>query len=88
MFEYTIHARNKFRRKKIRELRIKAKIVENVVIKPDVIDEDRYPRIAVAAISKNLSLVVVFREVEKGCRIITFFPAERGRYESKILQEG
>ena len=88
VFEYTKHAQLKFRRKRIRELKITKETVENIFKNPDVVDSERYPQIAVGAISASLSLLVVYKLTEKGYKVITFFPATKGRYESKILQRG
>lgn len=36
-------------------------------------------------LDKKHSLCVVYKKIDKNTKIITFFPAEKGRYESKVL---
>lgn len=72
----------------MRELGIKRKDVEAVVLEPAAVDQGEYPHIAVATHSKSISLVVVYKNTEMGYKVITFFSATKGRYEDKILQRG
>ena len=65
---------------------ITKKHIEAVVEKPIVLDKSEEPvRIAIGNFTGNLSLCVAYRKTKQGTRIITFYPAERGRYERKIL---
>ncbi len=86
---YTLHAERKFKEEKyVQQLKITKRIIRNVIEKHDLEDRTRGEKItAVKEISKGHSLVVVYKQVaEDKIKIITFWPAEKGRYESKILQ--
>ena len=83
---YTLHARSKFTLPEIKKLRIGLKQVEETIENPEVIDSSEEPvLIAISSLNDRLSLCVAYRKVEEGIRVITFYPAEKGRYESKIL---
>jgi len=85
-YEYTLHAKQKFLLPYVKKLGITRKQVEGVLENPIALDKSEDPvYIAIGELSKDLSLCVAYRKVEKGIRIITFYPAEKGRYESKIL---
>lgn len=85
-YVYTIHAQNKLKLPEIRKLEIDKKRLEQTIEKPSVIDRSEAPvLIAIGNLTKALSLCVVYRNVENIIRIITFYPAEKGRYERKIL---
>ena len=40
---------------------------------------------ATGELNKALTLCVIYKFIEAGIKVITFFPARKGRYESKIL---
>ena len=85
-YVYTIHTKEKLKLPEVRKLEISKKHIEEVVEKPIAIDSSEQPvLIAIGALTKTLSLCVVYRRVKEGIRIITFYPAEKGRYERKIL---
>ncbi len=80
------HANDKLDDSTSKRLNITAELVKAVLGKPDLVDSSEYPILmAVGEISRGLSLCVIYKFVEKGIKVITFFPAKRGRYESKIL---
>lgn len=84
-YVYTIHAKQKLQKREVRGLKISKKSIENVIDKPDAIDtSEESVLIAIGSLTKTLSLSVVYRKVEKGIRMITFYPAEKGRYELKV----
>ena len=87
-FVYTIHAENKLRLWEIVELAIDKKKIEKTVKTPTVVDKSELPVIiAIGKLNKELSLCVAYKKTTgKKVKIITFYPAERGRYESKILK--
>ncbi|MBI2611662.1 DUF4258 domain-containing protein [Candidatus Gottesmanbacteria bacterium] len=87
---YTKHASRKFSEERyVKQLKITKSVVKNIIKNPDIIDDTRGEKItAIGKIDLNHSLIVVYKIVENAARIITFYPAERGRYESKILQRG
>ena len=85
-YVYTLHAEDKFKLPEIKKLRITKKKVEDTIENPLALDKSEKPvYIAVSKLSGNLSLCVAHRKDGRDTRIITFFPAEKGRYERKIL---
>mgnify|MGYP001579818333 CR=1 FL=1 len=85
-YVYTIHAEEKLTLPRVRKLRISKKRIERVIEKPIVVDASEQPvLIAIGNLTKALSLCVVYRRIEEIIRVITFYPAEKGRYERKIL---
>lgn len=85
-YVYTIHAKEKFTLPEIRRLKISRKQIEKVIEYPIGVDKSEPPIvIAIGALTKTLSLCVAYRIVKEGIRVITFYPAEKGRYERKIL---
>ena len=87
-YEYTIHAKRKLQLPEIKKLGIGKKIIQQVILRPNAIDNSEMPvLIAIGYLTDELSLCVVYRKVRGVIRIITFYPAEKGRCESKILSE-
>lgn len=86
---YTYHAHRKIKEEKyVRQLKITKKIIREVVEKPDFEDKTRGEKItAVGKLGSRHSLKVVYKKERGIIKIITFFPARKGRYESKILQK-
>lgn len=85
-YSYTLHAEKKLTLPKIKKLGITKKHIQSIVQNPLVVDKSEEPvYIAIGEFSKTLSLCVAYRKTGQGTRIITFYPAEKGRYESKIL---
>ena len=84
---YTAHAEKKLKFSEIKKLKITKKKLESVIQNPIAIDRSEDPvLIAIGKLTEKLSLSVAYRKINKKIRIITFYPAERGRYERKILQ--
>jgi uncharacterized DUF497 family protein len=84
--KFSKHAVEKLDDPTSKKLGITAELIKEVLKKPDLIDNSEYPiLIAVGKLTENLSLCIVYKFTEKDLRIITFFPAKRGRYEGKIL---
>ena len=85
-FEYTIHAEWKLKLSEVRKLKINKQKIQKIVKTAETIDKSEEPvLIAIGGFSKELSLCIVYRRIEGRIRIITFYPAEKGRYERKIL---
>lgn len=85
-YVYTIHAKEKLTLPRVRKLKISKKRIERVIEKPIKVDTSEQPvLIAIGNLTNTLSLCVVYRKIEEVIRIITFYPAEKGRYERKIL---
>lgn len=83
---YTKHAIDKFKDEEVIKLGIKREHVLNVLKHPSVVDRVINPHQSVGWFSETLSLSVIWK-LEKGrVKVITFYVAGKGRYESKILQ--
>lgn len=83
---YTLHAEQKLKFPEIKKLGITKRKIQKVVENPLALDKSEDPvYIVIGRLTDKLSLCVAYRRVERGIRIITFYPAEKGRYESKIL---
>ena len=87
--KFSKHAIEKLSDHTSKKLGITTGLIKTILNKPDLIDNGEYPVLmAVGRLARNLSLCIVYKFTGKGLRIITFFPAKRGRYESKILSRG
>lgn len=85
-YVYTLHAKDKLNLPEIKKLKIDKRRIEKVIEKPVAVDKSEPPVIiAIGVLSKALSLCVAYKIVKEEIRIITFYPAEKGRYERKIL---
>lgn len=83
--KYTKHVLEKLREKEAKTLGItKTKIIE-ALSNPTVIDRSIFPHRAVKEFSSTLSLCVIYKIDEGSTVVITFYPAGKGRYESKVL---
>lgn len=84
---YTYHAERKFIEEKyVRQLKITKTNIANVVHRPDLEDKSRGEKItAIGRADERHSLIVIYKIENEKLKIITFFPAEKGRYENKIL---
>lgn len=83
---YTKHAIDKFRTRESKQFKITKKSVEEVVLRATYRQELPTGVIrAVGKLKQNYSLVVVYKRLNEMVKIVTFFPAEKGRYESKVL---
>lgn len=83
---YTLHAELKLKRLDIQNLSITKDKIQQVLENPLALDKSEDPvYIVIGRLTDKLSLCVAYRRVEEGIRVITFYPAEKGRYESKIL---
>lgn len=86
-YEYTIHAKQKLKSSTAKEQDITKKKIQNIIEKPEALDKSEDPVfIAIGPLTNSLSLCVPYRTKNGGIiRVITFYPAEKGRYERKIL---
>jgi hypothetical protein len=83
---YTAHVEKKLKFKEIRKLKINKRRLEEAIQNPIMVDRSEDPiLIAIGRFTQELSLCVAYRKLNKKTRIITFYPAEKGRYERKIL---
>lgn len=85
-YVYTFHAEQKLKLPEIKGLGITKRKIQKVIENSLALDKSEDPvYIVIGGLTDELSLCVAYREVEEGIRVITFYPAEKGRYESKIL---
>lgn len=88
-YVYTFHAEKKLLLPEVKKLKITKKRLENVIKKPVTIDRSEEPvYIAIGNLTRTLSLNVVYKKLKREIRVITFYPAEKGRYERKVLRRG
>lgn len=86
---YSLHAEEKLGFSEIKRLKVTKEKIERALRHPEAIDRSEKPvLIAIGELNIKLSLCVVYKRIKEGLKIITFYPAERGRYEHKILQRG
>ena len=84
--KFSRHAIEKLGDTTSNKLGITQESIRIVLKNPEIIDNNDYPALmAVGRLDEELSLCVVYKFIENGIKVITFFPAKRGRYESKIL---
>lgn len=82
---FTAHGKGKFAFFKRHKIIIKKKQVIDCIRKGYIIDTSEYPKIQSAAgFDDQHSLITIYRKDEDKIVIITFWIAEKGRYESKI----
>lgn len=83
---FTRHAAEKLHEKEPKRLGITKTKIEKILLKPDEIDmADEPVRIVMGLLDDRHTLCVIYREEKDMMHVITFFPARKGRYESKIL---
>lgn len=84
-FIFTDHAKKKFIFFKSHKVIIKRKQVTNSIINGKISDRSEFPKLeVVGAYNKNYSLVTIYRKEGENYIVITFWIAEKGRYERKI----
>ena len=83
---FTIHAKEKLRLIDSKSLGITRKSILGVLNKPLILNKNINPHQSIGVFSSDLSLVVAWKIEDGIIRVITFYPAKKGRYESKILR--
>ena len=86
MFVYTFHAIDKLKTIECKRLHIDKKRIEQTILIGELVEKDKDVLMKVSFLSSNLSLAVIYKHIGKKVKIVTFFPAKKGRYERKILQ--
>lgn len=80
---YTKHAEDKLLEVEVKRFGITKPRIENVIQKPKALQQLPLVMRAIGALDKTHELCVVYRLTErKEIKVITFFPAKTGRYES------
>lgn len=84
---FTLHVEEKLLEEDSRDLGITKDKIIAVLEDPIITDKKVHPHHSVGSLDNELSLNVIWK-TEKGgiIKAITFYPAEKGRYESKILR--
>ncbi len=83
---FTLHAKEKLLTPEIKNLTINHNKIINILKNPGVVDKTVDPHQSIGHLTDELSLSVIWK-VEKGrIKVVTFYPAGKGRYENKILQ--
>ena len=83
---FTSHAKDKLKSKDIKGLRINKKILIEVIHKPIAVNLNLNPHRSVGRLTEELSIAVIWKKENDIITVITFYPAEKGRYENKILR--
>ncbi len=83
---FTIHAQQKLRSREIKLLKVSQKQITEIIDNPLAMDKSITPHQSVGRLNNELSLAVIWKKEDGIMKIITFYPAEKGRYESKILR--
>lgn len=83
---FTIHAKEKLSTSEAKKLGITQEKIIYALKQPLVINNNVNPHQSVGKLSDELSLAVIWKMESAIIKVITFYPAEKGRYESKILQ--
>ena len=86
VIKYTKHIYDKLKLPEIVKLKISLGDIDGVLNNPEVVDKSIDPHQSVGNISKTLSLSVIWKKENDIIKVITFYPAKKGRYESKILR--
>ena len=84
--KYTKHIYDKLKLPEIIKLKINLETIAKVLDNPTAVDKSIEPHQSVGEISKTLSLSVIWKTEDGIIKVITFYPAKKGRYESKILR--
>ena len=83
---FTIHAKGKLLTNEVKALGITRKKIIESLRQPLVINKKVNPHHSIGELNDELSLAVIWKTESGIIKVITFYPAEKGRYESKILR--
>lgn len=83
---FTIHTKEKLLTAEAKALRITKIRIIAILKKPIITNKKLNPHQSLGKLNDQLSLVVIWKTENDIMKVITFYPAEKGRYESKILQ--
>ena len=83
---FTKHVEDKLLEKESLSLGVSKKLLKEVLTKPITIDKKIFPHRAVGRLNNTLSLCVIYKIEKRSILVITFYPAAKGRYESKVLR--
>ncbi len=83
---FTKHAEDKLKSTEAKSLSIDKHAITSVIRKPLVVDKKINPHQSIGKLNDNLSLSVIWKIANTTAKVITFYPAAKDRYESKILR--
>lgn len=83
---FTVHANRKLLTNEIKGLGITRKKIIESLKQPLVTNKNVNPHQSIGELNDNLSLAVIWKTESGIIKVITFYPAEKGRYESKVLR--
>lgn len=83
---FTKHVEDKLKEDEAKKLGITAKHVREVLNNPIIVDKLANPHHSVGKFTMELSLSVIWKVENSYIKVITFYPAGKGRYESQILR--
>lgn len=81
---FTKHAEEKLQEEEPKLLEITKKKIIYVLKRPVIINKTINPHRSIGTLNDELSLVVIWKIENTTIKVVTFYPAERGRYEGKI----
>ena len=79
---YTKHAEEKLLEKEAEKFGINKRKIDAIIKKPRNLQELPLVTRVIGKLDKTHSLCVVYKLIEGDVKIITFFPVQKGRYES------
>ena len=82
---FTLHAKEKLLTIEAKLLKITQKTVTDILNIPLTVNKNLNPHRSIGKLNNKLSLVVIWKTENGIIKVITFYPAEKGRYENKIL---
>lgn len=83
---FTKHVKDKLLKEESRRLGITGAHIKQVLENPVIEDKKIIPHQSIGKFNDELSLSVIWKMEKNVIIVITFYPAGKGRYESKILQ--
>ena len=79
---YTRHAEDKLQRSDIRKFNINKRLIEKILIKPEVETKTKSGELAaISQFEMAHDLLIVYDIIDQGIRVITFFVSRKGRYK-------
>ncbi len=85
--KYTRHVYDKLKLPEVVRLKIQLTDITNVLKNPDIVDESVEPHQSIGKLTNKLSLAVIWKVEDGIIKVITFYLAERGRYEQKLFSK-
>ena len=83
---FTKHVKDKLLENEAISLAITKDKIIGVLKNPTIVDKKPNPHHSIGKLNNTLSLCVIWKAEDDIINAITFYPAEKGRYESKILR--